>query len=184
MLFWIDVLASHHLPYPDVYTTCQQQPISASVHENLSTSPARPHLPVCGSMSTAVRYQNPTVVHTSVANIHVFAGQPKAIPWTHTTPIRCAANAFFHQDVRQGDTVAWPTNLGWMMGPWLVFAALLNGAPIAPFQGSPLGRGFGEFVQSAGVSMLGLVPSIAKAWRASDCMKVVDCCSGKMPTSS
>ncbi|KAL3159387.1 hypothetical protein ABBQ38_009818 [Trebouxia sp. C0009 RCD-2024] len=98
-------------------------------------------------------------------------GQPKAIPWTHTTPIRCAANAFFHQDVRQGDTVAWPTNLGWMMGPWLVFAALLNGAAIALFQGSPLGRDFGVFVQAAGVSMLGLVPSIAKAWRASDCMK-------------
>lgn len=98
-------------------------------------------------------------------------GQPKAIPWTHTTPIRSAANAFFHQDVREGDTVAWPTNLGWMMGPWLVFAALLNGATIALFQGSPLGRGFGVFIQSAGVSMLGLVPSIAKAWRASDCMK-------------
>ncbi|KAL0031137.1 hypothetical protein WJX77_005362 [Trebouxia sp. C0004] len=98
-------------------------------------------------------------------------GQPKAIPWTHTTPIRSAANAFFHQDVREGDTVAWPTNLGWMMGPWLVFAALLNGATIALFQGSPLGRDFGVFIQSAGVSMLGLVPSIAKAWRASDCMK-------------
>ncbi len=60
------------------------------------------------------------------------------------------------------------------MGPWLVFAALLNGATIALFQGSPLGRDFGVFIQSAGVSMLGLVPSIAKAWRASDCMKV--CC--------
>lgn len=68
--------------------------------------------------------------------------------------------------------MAWPTNLGWMMGPWLVFAALLNGATIALFQGSPLGRPFGELVQSAGVTMLGLVPSIAKAWRASDCMKV------------
>ena len=68
--------------------------------------------------------------------------------------------------------MAWPTNLGWMMGPWLVFAALLNGATIALFQGSPLGRDFGVFVQAAGVSMLGLVPSIAKAWRASDCMKV------------
>jgi acyl-coenzyme A synthetase/AMP-(fatty) acid ligase len=23
-----------------------------------------------------------------------------------------------------GDTVAWPTNLGWMMGPWLIFQVL------------------------------------------------------------
>ena len=118
----------------------------------------------------------PTSVLTTpaVTRSRCEAGQPKAIPWTHTTPIRSAANAFFHQDVREGDTVAWPTNLGWMMGPWLVFAALLNGATIALFQGSPLGRDFGVFIQSAGVSMLGLVPSIAKAWRASDCMKV--CC--------
>ena len=89
------------------------------------------------------------------------------------TPIRCAANAFFHHDIREGDTVAWPTNLGWMMGPWLVFAALLNGATIALFQGSPLGRAFGVFVQQAGVTMLGLVPSIAKTWRATNCMQVM-----------
>ncbi len=40
------------------------------------------------------------------------------------------------------------------------------------WQGSPLGRPFGVFVERARVSMLGLVPSIAKAWRASDCMRV------------
>ena len=57
--------------------------------------------------------------------------------------------------------------------PYL-FAALLNGATIALFQGSPLGRPFGEFVQRARVSQLGLVPSIAKAWRASGCMAGLD----------
>ncbi len=62
------------------------------------------------------------------------AGEPKAIPWTHVTPIRCGADAWAHQDVRPGDTIAWPTNLGWMMGPWLLYAALLNGACIALYQ--------------------------------------------------
>ncbi|PRW59713.1 acetyl- synthetase [Chlorella sorokiniana] len=101
-------------------------------------------------------------------------GEPKAIPWSHTTPLRCAANAFFHQDVRRGDVVCWPTNMGWMLGPWLVFAALLNGATIALLHGSPQGRPFGEFVQAAHVTMLGVVPSIVKAWRASDCMHGLD----------
>ncbi|KAL4429392.1 hypothetical protein ABPG77_005166 [Micractinium sp. CCAP 211/92] len=101
-------------------------------------------------------------------------GEPKAIPWTHVTPIRSAADAHFHQDVRRGDVVCWPTNMGWMMGPWLVYAALLNDATIALFQGSPLGRPFGQFVERARVSMLGLVPSIAKAWRASGCMQGLD----------
>lgn len=61
-----------------------------------------------------------------------------------------------------GDVVCWPTNMGWMMGPWLLYAALLNGATIALFTGSPLGREFGVFVASARVTMLGLVPSIVK----------------------
>ena len=50
------------------------------------------------------------------------------------TPIRCGIDAWAQQDVRRGDVVAWPTNLGWMMGPWLLYAALLNGASIALFQ--------------------------------------------------
>ncbi|GAB4821930.1 hypothetical protein N2152v2_008976 [Parachlorella kessleri] len=73
-----------------------------------------------------------------------------------------------------GDVVCWPTNMGWMMGPWLVYASLLNSAAIALFQGSPLGREFGVFVERARVSMLGLVPSIYKAWRASGCMSGLD----------
>ena len=50
------------------------------------------------------------------------------------TPIRCGIDAWAQQDIRRGDVVAWPTNLGWMMGPWLLYAALLNGASIALFQ--------------------------------------------------
>ncbi|MEE2828606.1 MAG: AMP-binding protein [Myxococcota bacterium] len=94
-------------------------------------------------------------------------GEPKAIPWTHITPIKAAADGWGHHDIRTGDVVAWPTNLGWMMGPWLIYASLLNGATIALFDGIPTGRPFCKFVQDAGVTMLGLVPSLAKAWRAS-----------------
>lgn len=50
-------------------------------------------------------------------------------------------------DIRKGDVIAWPTNLGWMMGPWLVYASLLNGASIALYNGSPLAPGFAKFVQ-------------------------------------
>ncbi len=64
------------------------------------------------------------------------AGEPKAIPWTHVTPIRCGVDGWAQQDVRRGNVVAWPTNLGWMMGPWLLYAALLNGAAVALFQAS------------------------------------------------
>ncbi|MCD6543524.1 MAG: AMP-binding protein, partial [Flavobacteriaceae bacterium] len=46
-------------------------------------------------------------------------GKPKAIPWTHTTPIKGASDGFYHQNIQKNDVICWPTNLGWMMGPWL-----------------------------------------------------------------
>ncbi|CAD7704810.1 unnamed protein product [Ostreobium quekettii] len=101
-------------------------------------------------------------------------GEPKAIPYTHLTPIRCAVDGFAHQDIRHRDVVCWPTNLGWMMGPWLVYAALLNGATIALFEGSPLGREFCQFVSAARVTQLGVVPSIVRAWREGASVKGID----------
>lgn len=92
-------------------------------------------------------------------------GTPKAIPWTHATPLKCAMDGHFHQDIRPGDTVAWPTNVGWMMGPWLIFAALMNRASIALFEGSPASAAFVRFIETAGVSVLGVIPSLVRAWR-------------------
>ena len=101
-------------------------------------------------------------------------GEPKAIPWTHTTPIKGASDGYYHQDIQKHDVVCWPTNLGWMMGPWLVFAALLNKATIALYYGAPMGEDFGEFVQNAKVSMLGVIPSFVKYWKGSKCMENYD----------
>ncbi|KAL6195032.1 hypothetical protein ACLB2K_030654 [Fragaria x ananassa] len=74
-------------------------------------------------------------------------GDPKAIPWTQLSPIRCAADSWSHIDTQVGDVFCWPTNLG---------------------------RGFGKFVQDAGVSILGTVPSLVKAWKSTECMKGLD----------
>jgi len=101
-------------------------------------------------------------------------GVPKAIPWNHTTPVKCAADGLFHHDIHKGDVVAWPTNLGWMMGPWLIFASFLNGASIALFYGTPTGREFGKFVQDVKVNMLGVVPSIVKQWKGTNCLEGLD----------
>ncbi|HEX6791572.1 MAG TPA: AMP-binding protein [Candidatus Krumholzibacteria bacterium] len=93
-------------------------------------------------------------------------GDPKAIPWTHLTPIKCAMDGHYHQDIRPGDVVAWPTNLGWMMGPWLIYACLINRATIGLYYGAPNTPEFCRFVQAANVRVLGVVPSLVKAWRA------------------
>jgi acetyl-CoA synthetase len=101
-------------------------------------------------------------------------GEPKAIPWTQTTPIKSAMDGRYHHDIHEGDVVAWPTNLGWMMGPWLIYASLLNGAAIALYDDAPTSRGFVEFVESAGVTMLGVVPSIVAAWKSTGAVEQGD----------
>jgi acetyl-CoA synthetase len=101
-------------------------------------------------------------------------GDPKAIPWTHLTAIKCAMDGHFHHDIQRGDVVAWPTNIGWMMGPWLIFATLINRGCIALYEGLPSARGFAEFVHNAGVGMLGVVPSLVRAWRDSSACEDVD----------
>ena len=93
-------------------------------------------------------------------------GSPKAIPWTHLTPIKSAMDGHFHQDIHSEDVVAWPTNIGWMMGPWLIFATLINDATMALFEGAPHSKAFTRFVGEVGVTILGVVPSLVRAWRA------------------
>ncbi|KAF7807067.1 putative acyl-activating enzyme 18, peroxisomal [Senna tora] len=102
-------------------------------------------------------------------------GEPKAIPWTQLSPIRAAADiGWTICDNKVGDICCWPTNLGWVLGPTLIYGCFLTGATLALYHGSPLGRGFGKFVQDAGVTILGTVPSLVKTWKSTNCMKGLD----------
>jgi acetyl-CoA synthetase len=101
-------------------------------------------------------------------------GEPKAILWTQTTPIKCVADGWFHQDIQPGERIAWPTNLGWMMGPWLIYASLVNRAAMAIYEGAPSGPEFGQFVSDTKVSLLGVIPSLVKTWRTTGCIEGLD----------
>lgn len=59
---------------------------------------------------------------------------PKAIPWTHLAPLKAGVDGMLCQNIKEDSVVCWPTSLGWMMGPWLIYAAFLNKASIALFQ--------------------------------------------------
>jgi acetyl-CoA synthetase len=109
--------------------------------------------------------------HTTILFSSGTTGEPKAIPWTHTTPIKCGSDAYLHHNIQPNDILCWPTSLGWMMGPWLIYASLLNQATIAIYEGTPTGKGFGKFIQDTKVTMLGTVPTLVKNWRATACME-------------
>ena len=128
-------------------------------------------------LSTNTSFESVPAEPTATTNVLFSSGttgDPKAIPWTHLTPLKCAMDGRFHQDIQPGDVVAWPTNIGWMMGPWLIYATLINRACIALYEGLPSGPGFADFVRRAGVTMLGVVPSLVRAWRDSGACEGID----------
>lgn len=89
-------------------------------------------------------------------------GTPKAIVWNHSTPIKCAVDGYYHFNLSGKAVVAWPTNVGWMMGPWLVYQ-LLNQVTIALHcHSAPTSRDFLQFVKRAKVTMLGVIPSLGE----------------------
>src|SRR3989442_232335 len=112
--------------------------------------------------------------HTNILFSSGTTKDPKAIPWTHTTPIKSAADAYLHQDIRPRDVLAWPTSFGWMMGPWLTYASFVNEATMALYVGATTGRPFGEFVARAAVTMLGVVPKLVRNWKADRTMEGLD----------
>ena len=101
-------------------------------------------------------------------------GEPKAVPWNHLTPIKSAMDGHYHQDIHEDDVTAWPTNIGWMMGPWLIYATLVNGACMALFPGVKNTSEYPRFIQRAGVTMLGVIPSLVRTWRRGNATDGVD----------
>ncbi|KAK3409719.1 hypothetical protein EUGRSUZ_J01816 [Eucalyptus grandis] len=89
-------------------------------------------------------------------------------------PVKAIVLPVAGDSVGAGDVLCWPTNLGWVMGPISLYSCFLAGATLALYHGSPLGRDFGKFVQDAGVTILGTVPSLVKTWKSTQCMEGLD----------
>ncbi len=65
-------------------------------------------------------------------------GKPKGALHTHCGfPVKAAQDMAFGTDVHPGDMIYWMTDMGWMMGPWLVFGSLLLGATMFLYDGAP-----------------------------------------------
>ncbi len=65
-------------------------------------------------------------------------GRPKGAVHTHCGfPVKAAQDMAFGTDVHRGDIIFWLTDMGWMMGPWLVFGALILGGTFLIYDGAP-----------------------------------------------
>ena len=99
-------------------------------------------------------------------------GKPKGVVHTHAGfPIKAAQDLAMAFDFHAGDTLMWVTDMGWLMGPWVVLGGLLLGGTIVLYEGTPDHPGpsrLWEIVERHGVTHLGLSPSLARLLMASD----------------
>jgi acetyl-CoA synthetase len=65
-------------------------------------------------------------------------GKPKGAQHVHGGfPVKAAQDLAHCFDLQTGDVILWSTDIGWMMGPWLIAGGLMLGATIVLYDGTP-----------------------------------------------
>ena len=94
-------------------------------------------------------------------------GKPKgALHCQAGFPIKAAHDLAYCFDLHDDDTIFWLTDLGWMMGPWLIGGGLMLGATIVLFEGTPDFPNpdrLWEIVERHRVTVLGIAPTAIRA---------------------
>jgi acetyl-CoA synthetase len=90
-------------------------------------------------------------------------GRPKGAVHVHGGfPVKAAQDLAHVFDLQSGDVLWWFTDIGWMMGPWLIAGGLINGATIVLYDGAPdfpdAGRVW-SIVERHRVTHLGISPT-------------------------
>ena len=94
-------------------------------------------------------------------------GRPKGAVHTHCGfPMKAAQDMWHGLDLHADETLFWVTDIGWMMGPWLVFGTLLLGATMMLYDGAPDYPGpdrLWQLVERHRVTTLGISPTLVRA---------------------
>ena len=143
--------------------SCQLSAISYSEFDELCTAGKRDLALGQAERTTA---EDPLIIlYTSGTT-----GKPKGIAHTHASfPIKAAQDMAFGTDVGCGTRICWYTDIGWMMGPWLIYGALINGATICIYDGAPdypTPDRMWEFCARHKVEVLGISPTLIRSLAA------------------
>jgi len=94
-------------------------------------------------------------------------GRPKGAVHTHNGfPIKGTQDMAYCFDVQEDDVIFWLTDIGWMMGPWLIIGALTLGSTAFIYEGSPDYPGpdrLWEMAERHRVTVLGISPTAVRA---------------------
>jgi len=120
----------------------------------------------------ATRPLEPTAAEDPLIAIYTSGttGRPKGVLHTHCGfPVKSAQDMCFGTDVGQGTRISWMTDIGWMMGPWLIYGALILGATIVLYDGAPdfpQPDRLWDFCARHKVEVLGVSPTLVRALAA------------------
>jgi acetyl-CoA synthetase len=98
-------------------------------------------------------------------------GRPKGTVHGHAgLPIKSAQDWAFGMDVSPGERVMWVTDMGWVMGPLLVFGSLMLGGTAVLYDGAPDypdPSRIWAVAERHGVTHLGISPTLTRVLMAS-----------------
>jgi len=99
-------------------------------------------------------------------------GRPKGTVHSHAgTLVNIAKEHGYAFDVRDGDVFFWLSDIGWMMGPWLLIGGLFHGATVVLYEGAldwPEPDRLWRLCATLGVSILGVSPTAIRLLRKLD----------------
>jgi acetyl-CoA synthetase len=93
-------------------------------------------------------------------------GKPKGAVHTHGAfLVSIAREPAYLCDVKPGDRILFATDMGWIMGPWLVVGGMASGATVVFLEGAPdwPADRLWRAVESERLTMLGLSPTLIRA---------------------
>ena len=119
--------------------------------------------------AAAARLTEPTAADDPYMLIYTSGttGRPKGAVHIHAGfPIKATHDLAYCFDVQADDVVFWLSDLGWMMGPWLIAGGLTLGATIVLLEGTPDHPGpdrLWELIARHRVTVCGVAPTAIRA---------------------
>ena len=97
-------------------------------------------------------------------------GKPKGAIHVHGGfPVKTAQDLAHGFDMGEDDTLFWFTDIGWMMGPWLIMGSLIHGGTMVLYEGTPDTPGpdrLWKTVEDHRVTILGVSPTLVRGLMA------------------
>ncbi len=94
-------------------------------------------------------------------------GKPKGAVHSHTGfPVKCTQDLQHSFDLKPEDILFWFTDMGWMMGPFMVYGGLVTGCTIVLYDGTPDWpdpSALWRIIAQYGVSVFGISPTVIRS---------------------